>query len=89
MDAFALTLAIAAIVLAIFAAIIHSLLRLHVSRERLLEVEDLGSLWRYCPPPRLVLSDKGKRFHTYLWVSAAVSLTIFGLLILLVTARVI
>jgi hypothetical protein len=57
----------------VFAAISHGRLRSHVSREKLLEVEDLRKLWRYCPPPRSVLTTKGQRLHSYFWIGLIVS----------------
>lgn len=56
-----------------------------VSRERLLSVEDLSSLWKGNIPPFSVLTDKGRQFKFWLFVASGIVIVISILLAVFVT----
>lgn len=43
-------------------------LRHHISREKVLAEEDLRTLWKNSIPPRKILTEKGKRLHSLLFI---------------------
>ncbi len=51
-------------------AIIESRLKHHVSREQVLEVDDVSRLWILAAPPKSVLNEKGLRLHRYMRMAA-------------------
>lgn len=52
-----------------------------VSRERLSQVEDLGSLWRTSFPPKQVLTDKGRSILFWYRVFGFTVLIVAGLVV--------
>lgn len=60
--------------------IVMRLISKEVSRERLSQVEDLGSLWKISFPPKQVLTDKGRRILFWYRVFGLTVIIISGLI---------
>jgi len=68
------------LVLAASMIIVMRLVSKEVSRQRLSQVEDLGSLWKTSFPPKQVLTDKGRRILFWYRVFGFTVIIISGLI---------
>lgn len=59
--------------------IVMRLVSKEVSRERLAQVQDLGSLWKISFPPKQVLTDKGRKILFWYRVFGCMVIAIAGL----------
>ena len=49
-----------------------SRLKHHISRENIRAIEDVSTLWKFSPPSKIVLNERGLRLHRYMMAGATV-----------------